>query len=541
MKTIRAAVMITGFVLIAGAAFGAKQTVSTKITSTTVYFDQARVTRQGQTSVDAGTHRLLVGVEAFSMDPDSVTAEVRGEGQILGVGVASMPVADSPRKKIRELEARRDELKSEQQEITDEKTALQRQEAFLDSVAEFSATQVPREIQTQMPSLEDLDATRNFLENQYTNVFSGLRKAQDSLDKLEKQIRQVNRELDMLRDRTDKTASAIEILFDSKTAQTVDIAARYVVKNAGWSPVYRAMAADADQGLDLSMMAQVSQKTGEDWEDVDLSVSTAEPVQGGRLPELSPWFLDVPGPVARKADRDAGARMQEMAMGANAKAPAPMAEAEKHETALSFEYDLPVPVSVASGEDENLLPLFTRTLESRFYHLAVPRRAPEAFLVCRAEADRELLAGPVQVFFEGRYAGCMFLEQQPAGRPFVLGMGADRSVAVRREKLRDHRKETRFFGKIERDTVVRELEYRIVAENRKQRPVTIHVRDSVPVSKTDRIEVKDVSFSPQPDQKDFADKSGVMQWEMELEPGRSREISISFTVTYPNDMPQPVF
>jgi hypothetical protein len=89
--------------------------------------------------------------------------------------------------------------------------------------------------------------------------------------------------------------------------------------------------------------------------------------------------------------------------------------------------------------------------------------------------------------------------------------------------------------------VVRKLEYRIVAENRKQRPVTINVRDSVPVSKTDRIGVKDVSFSPQPDQKDFADKSGVMQWEMELEPGQSREISISFTVTYPKDMPQPVF
>ncbi|MFW6284123.1 MAG: mucoidy inhibitor MuiA family protein [Desulfosalsimonas sp.] len=541
MKTIRAAGLSIGFVLIAGAAFGAQQTVSTKITNATVYFDQARVTRQGQAAVDAGTHRLLVGVDAFSMDPDSVTAEVRGDGQILGVQVARMPVADSPRQKIRELEARRDELTAKQQAITDEKTALKRQEAFLDSVADFSAIQVPREIQTQMPSLEDLEATRDFLGNQYAKVYSGQRKAQDSLDKLEKQIRQINRELDMLRDRADKTASAIEILFDSKTSQNVDIAARYVVKNARWSPVYRAMAADAGQDLDLSMMAQVSQKTGEDWENIDLSISTAEPVQGGRLPELSPWFLDMPGPVARKADQDAGARMQEMSVGTHAKSPAPMAEAEKHETALSFEYDLPVPVSLDSGEDENLLPLFTRSLESRFFHLAVPRRAPEAFLVCRAEADRELLAGPVQVFFEGRFAGRMFLEQQTAGRPFVLGMGSDRSVAVRREKLRDHRKETRFFGKVERDTVVRELEYRIVTENRKEKPVTIHVRDSVPVSKTDRIEVKDVSFSPQPDQKDFADKAGVMQWEMELAPGQSREIAISFTVTYPKDMPQPVF
>jgi uncharacterized protein (TIGR02231 family) len=539
MKKICPALLIV--MLTAATAFGAQHTISAGITEATVYFDQARITRQASASVEAGTHRLLVGVDAFSLDPDSVTAEIRGEGRILGVQVSRMPVSRSPREKIRELEARRDALLEKQQEIKDEKTALKRQEAFLDSVVDFSKTQVPREIKTQMPSLDELNATRDFLGKQYSRVLSLQRDAEKKLSETGKQIDQVQRELEMLRSSPDKTASAIEILFDAKTAQTIAVKAQYIVKNAGWSPVYRATAADVSKGVDLFMMAQVSQQTGEDWKDVNLSISTATPVAGGRLPGLSPWFLDHDQLVHRKSAPAGAGRMEQMALRADDRAAAPMAEAEKHTTAVSFEYTLPMPVSVASRQEKTLLPVFTRNLDGLFYHLAVPRINPEAYLVCEAAADSELLAGPVQVFFEGRYVGRMFLGRQPPGEPFVLGLGLDRSVAVKREKIRDHRKETAFFGKIERDTVVREIEYRIAVENLKDRPVALRVRDSIPVSRTDRIEVKDIVFSPEPKDRDFQDKPGVMQWQMDLEPGTSRQISISFTVTYPKDMPQPVF
>ena len=519
------------FTLFAAAAVCAGQSIPSEINKVTLFFDKARVIRQASASVEPGIHRLVIPLDAFSIEAKSVTADVKGQGEILGVRVSRVPTAESPREKIREFETRLRELQDQKQALTDRKTTLERQETFLNGVVEFSGTQVPKEIKTQMPAPGDLDATLGFLGRQFTEIFDEKRTAENKLADLEKKIDQLTRELNMLRGRADKTGTGIEILFRTEKAQNLDITVGYMVHNAGWSPVYRAVAEDAGADIDLSMMGQIRQKTGEDWENVNLSVSTAAPAGGGRLPELAPWHLDTPQPRARKSGADGAAGMQELAARPAAEKSAPMAEAERRRTPISFEYDLPEPVSVPSREEKTLLPLFTKSIAGEFYHYAAPKRDPRAYLVYSAKADSELLAGPVNIFFAGRYVGEMFLEEKQAGEAFVLGLGADRSVAVNHEKVRDHRKETAFFGQIERDAVVREIRYRITAENLRDREIKLHVTDHIPVSKTDRIKVEDVAFSPRPDKRDIEGKPGVMQWRFALAPGQTEKIA----------MPAPVF
>ncbi|MFW6080488.1 MAG: mucoidy inhibitor MuiA family protein [Desulfosalsimonas sp.] len=529
-------------VLAAAANVCAEQTVSSKITEATVFFDQARVARQGSAQVDSGTQRLVLPLEAFSIDRESVTADIRGEGEILGVQVTDTPLLQAGQEKIRELEQSRDELVLKKRALEDEIKALERQEDFLDSVVKFSETQLPGDIKTRMPSAEELGGTVEFLGSRYTAILDKKREAETRITGLEKEIRKLERELDMLKGSADRSQTGIEILFRSEKAQDIDITALYFVPDAGWSPVYRAMADDADGKIDLSMMAEITQKTGEDWKEAGLAVSTMVPVKGGRLPELSPWLLDTPGIQKEKSAADGRARTQQMEAGAAEKSPrAPVAEAEQHETAISFEYSMPGPVTIESKDKKTLLPVFTRSVEGEFHYRAVPKKDPRAYLVCEAEADRQLLAGQVRTFFDGRYTGSMYLEEKQPGQSFLLGLGADRSVSVKRTKIRDKRKETAFFGKIERDAVVREIEYRIEAENLKDRKIRLKIFDHVPVSKTDRIEVKDVEFDPGPDERDVNGKQGVVQWQAELGPGESSDFRVSFTVAYPKDMPPPVF
>jgi hypothetical protein len=111
---------------------------------------------------------------------------------------------------------------------------------------------------------------------------------------------------------------------------------------------------------------------------------------------------------------------------------------------------------------------------------------------------------------------------------------------VRREKASDKRRET-FFGQIERDTVAREIAYRITLENLKDRPVTIQLLDHVPVSRTDRIRVADLAFEPAPNQRDDQGREGVMRWERRLEPGQKETVDVRFTVAYPKEMGVPDF
>ena len=209
------------------------------------------------------------------------------------------------------------------------------------------------------------------------------------------------------------------------------------------------------------------------------------------------------------------------------------------EQPLSFEYTMPRPINVESRRKETLLPLFSKKLTGDFFHYSVPKKSALTFLVARVQSDKELLMGMLNVYFNGQYVGKTFLPAKRAGEEFDLSLGADRDVVVKREKTFDKMRET-YFGKFERNTVVRELKYKITAENRKSKRVHLSIMDHVPISKTDRIEVKDLKLSPAPSRKNIQDRQGVMLWEHHLEPGAKKEISIEFVVTYPREFP-PLF
>jgi uncharacterized protein (TIGR02231 family) len=147
-----------------------------------------------------------------------------------------------------------------------------------------------------------------------------------------------------------------------------------------------------------------------------------------------------------------------------------------------------------------------------------------------------LLGGPLNVHFGGRFVGKTFLNEKKAGQAFDLNLGADREVKVRREKIRDKIKET-FFGKIQRGTIVRELAYKITLENLKGKLINIEIIDSIPVSRTDKIVVKDLVVTPTPKKENYQDKEGVMLWEFDIEPRGQKEINIEFVITYPKDTP----
>lgn len=537
----RVLILAMTLLITAAAAANAAQTVSSEITEATVFFDQARVARQASIRVDSGVHRLAIPTEAFLIDKNSVTAEIKGNGEILGVHTTEIPLLEPRQEKILDLENKKNKLLSDKRAIDDKITALDKQKAFLDSVVDFSETQMPSDIKTQMPSMEELGRTVDFLGKRYSEILNKKRSAETKANDLQKEIKIIDRELNMLQSRSDKTATAIEIMFRSPETQNLEITTRYLVKNAGWSPVYRAMADDAVSQIELSMMAEIVQKTGEDWKDATITVSTMVPVKGGRLPELSTWYIDTP--VIRKfgSAADSSRQMEQLAGAPEKARRARPAEAEKKETAISFEYTMPEPITVESREEKTLLPVFTKFIDGDFHYYAVPKTDSRAYLVYEAKSDSELLAGPLNTFFAGRYTGKMFLEEKQAGQPFLLGLGADRTVSVRREKIKDHRKETAFFGKIERDAVVREIQYRITAENQKNRPIKLRISDHIPVSKTDRIKVEDVKLDPEPDKRDIDGNQGVMQWQSELKAGQTAEILISFTVAYPKDMPPPAF
>lgn len=519
----------------------AGQTVPSQIKEVTLFSSQALVKREAFTTVQKGLNELLLEIEAFRVDQDSITAKVFGAGEIFSVQFKGIPIKESPRENIKALEQKINELKRSKRVLADKKEVLNKEESFLVSLIDFSKTQIPREIKTSFPNMEDLTKTLVFLSSNFQKINDEKQSLDASIEEVGKEIKVLEEELSALRGPVKKVRKVIEILFNAEKEQKIRIEADYLTKNANWGPLYKVSVPMALSEIDLTMFSKILQKTGEDWKQVALSISNVIPLSGVRLPSLSSWLLDVPRP-RRKAGRlayEKAAPAMDVVKGKDyseiPKQEAAFTTAVKKELPLSFEYRIPQPIDIESRDKETILPLFTKKIQGDSYYYAVPKRSPLTFLVCKTKADKELLSGPLNVYFGGRYIGKTYLGEKKAGEEFHLSLGADREVMVKREKVKDKIKET-YFGKIQRGTIVRELAYKITVENIKDRSILLKVLDSIPVPRTDKIEVKDLKMNPEPAKKNYLDKEGVMLWEYKLDPEEKQEINIEFVVTYPKGL-----
>lgn len=85
----------------------------------------------------------------------------------------------------------------------------------------------------------------------------------------------------------------------AKIATTGKFELSYLVNNAGWIPTYDLRVKDVQNPIDLLYKAQVFQQSGEDWENVKLTLSNADPRLSGEKPTLNKWNLGFYQPIIR--------------------------------------------------------------------------------------------------------------------------------------------------------------------------------------------------------------------------------------------------
>lgn len=519
-----------------------------RVTEATLFSDQAYVTREAGAEVGRGVQRLLVESHAFQIDPDSVQAKVYGQGELLGVQYKEVPVVEAPQEALRELDERLRAITRERRRIVDAREVVEKQRRFLDSTLEYAEVELPREVKSSFPSAAQMGEMIDFMDQRYASLAERGERLTVELEELDNEKLALERRRNKLHRVKGDTRRVIEILFDSASEQRLRIEAAYSAFQAGWLPFYKAEVAEDLSGLQLTQFARIRQATGEEWHGVKLAVSTAEPLRGAELPRAERWLLRRPlpqpalgipdgeimvGAVAAAAEPEMlDALGEDLEAGAAFEEPAAVAEATRKVLPSAFEYQLPLPVDIPSGDDDTLLTLTARQAEGAFYHHAVPRLDPRCYLVCETAADPELPPGPLNVHFAGRFVASTELGDQEAGVPLRFNLGADRSVRVKRETLTEKSAET-FFGLVERTTAALELEYRLTVENLREHAIDVALFDTLPTSESDRYVVKGVELKPEPSDRDWEAREGVMRWRMALAPEVKKEVRIHLFVKYP--------
>ena len=72
----------------------------------------------------------------------------------------------------------------------------------------------------------------------------------------------------------------------------IDFEVSYIISGVSWSPSYEARVTSTEKALQLFYYGMVQQTSGENWNNIDLILSTAQPAISSQIPSINKWNLD---------------------------------------------------------------------------------------------------------------------------------------------------------------------------------------------------------------------------------------------------------
>ncbi len=530
-------------------------TVATKVTSAVVFNSQARVTRTGTVQIKPGTHQLilknfpayLTGIPQIAITGD--TAVVLGT-----VATAVQEDDPSENRPGQDLQNQIQDLDDQLRLINAERKALQARKAFFDKLLALPEAGKPQPESLKTLPAADWGAASKAIYDSLRDVVQQLVK-QDQLArplKVKREIlqQQLQKVLDTPVEHTVVTVAISAKKAGSLTVTAVyDVGSMYENSNPGafsqgqvfWTPMYNARYDSTTGMLSLEQQAQVFQKTGDVWEDIDLTLSTAQPAKGGEMTKPVPMPLEfvpdaMPVPVAKMM---VAAPMEAMAGDVAVSSAAPQntiaatpQPVQERATAFIGEYKVVGKVSINRSNDRTTVHLRTIQIPVTLSAAVNPLQALQAYVTAEMTVPEgaPLLEGPVSVYRDGARITAYAIPFLRPGEKTSMGLGPDDNIKVERATVRDKTSES---GLVDVDTVV-ERHYRTTITNLHKKPVTVVVYDRLPVARHEDITVKlDPAVSTRGYAQNVDNKSGVLRWQFTAPAGKAQVIDFAYRVQYP--------
>lgn len=519
-----------------------QNSIEAPIAAVTVYPSQARVTRRGRVTLDAGDRTVEVGPLPQSLDGDSIRVGGRGPATILGVDVVQRRRPRPSDATVSGVQEERRRLAAELAEIDDAVTVLRQRQAFLTALGERASGAYARALAAGAAASEAVSAFTTTMGGELTSVLAGIRERERRRTEVADRIAAIDRQLRDLSGKSEPDAKYAVVALAVAAPGPVELDVSYQVPEAGWRPTYDVRL--TGETLRVTWFGLVEQRTGEDWPECELALSTARPSGVVAIPELRPWYLDplMPAPPrsfpgaayggaagfpppppapAMAAPGGAAPSLEDTFDGA---APVELAQARVEEGPVAATYRPARAVAVPADGTTARATISVLDLAARLDHVTAPARSTDVHLraVVTNTSQHTLPAGQASVFHEADFVSRTALATWAPGEEVELALGLDDRVRVERELVR--RTATRAaLGSGRR----REVEYRTTLGNYTGRPVRITVLDQLPVSRHDAITVKETVLEPSPAERTDL---GVLTWRIALPEGQTQALRLGYRV-----------
>lgn len=414
--------------------------------------------------------------------------------------------------------------------------------------------------------------------------------------KLQQTQNRLSQQINEEQNKNTKTGGRLTLQLYVSAAGNSNFDISYITRNAYWTPYYDIKTENIKSPLKFIYKAKISQTTGIDWKKVKLSLSTSTPSSFGNAPLLKTWFLSyinpyramnnslkktntIPGiagassqlsevvitgyrndkpaqdfvyvvngnlmsksefskftPQAIKSTETLSSQDAMAIYGGMASGGAVIVTLKDglddyvsvSESTLDITYDIDIPYDVPTTGKPQIATLKETSVPALYKYYTVPKLDRDVYLLAEIAnwQTLNLLPGEANIIFEGTYIGKSFIDPASTSDTLNFTLGTDKRVIVKREKLVDY-SSTKFLGSNKLQT----LAYDITVKNNKKEAIQIIVKDQYPISSNKEIEVDLLESSGGT----VNEEIGVVTWILNIDPGQSKKLRISYAAKYPKN------
>lgn len=616
-------------------------TIKSNIKKATVFFGGAEVTRESKTILNKGKHILVLDKLPAEMNTRSIQVKTSNDIEILSV----------------KHELTQPKIKTDAERQFDQKIK-KRERIIIDIKNQIDVYNIEEKIllensklngKEQATSIEEIKQAGEF----YRTKLNEIRKAKldltIKLDSLQDNVKEMYRNLNIKVADEKKSYSRIYIAVESKVSKKAQFDISYFVNSAGWIPEYDFRVQSVNDPLRLVYNAKLFQSTGEDWNNIDLTLSTNQPSLSNEKPLLDRWDIEQKNSHIKKINtvsRNGISAIKGTVVDASTGEPVPFANIsviqngevitggmtdfegqymikpvtpgtyslksayvgyqameysyiripdgqivyqdfklspsaelldeviikeysvpliKKDETSSgvtfsmnektrdydsyshtsskkieriyvdgikavsnisNLEYQIETPYTIPSDGEDYQVKIQEVKMPVDFNYYATPKLDKDAFLTTEIIDwyKLNLLSGNASIYYDGTFTGQTYIDANSTKDTLAISLSRDKQIVITRELNKD-KQEKKIMGSSIRETI----EWDITVRNTKAEKVTIFVEDQFPISHTNSIDIERLEWA----EGKLNEKTGIVVWELELEPNEKKTLNLKYSVKYP--------
>ena len=480
------------------------------ITDVTVFRERASVTRSAELEVQPGLWNLTFAKMPSTILKDSIQAKSLGDLRVVDLEYQVIPSTESNSEQVQNLTAELDDVREQISHKKNSVEVIDSQIVFLNSMASRGSEEAALDIGTPALDTTVIENQLNFLGKQLATLLENQLLEKQLLRKLTEQAEVLERKIKNIGSQRGQTSQVVVTFVATKpTKATLQLT--YLVNRAAWVPTYAVRADFQESTINIEYDAIVMQTTGENWNNVNMVLSTAQPSQAAEPPTINPYFVDIYTATTintvpeRRTCGGRGTRSEPMSAAADSESSyydtreaaleqfASKATVDGSGSAVTF--TLPRTMTIASGNDQQQRTrIATFQNNVSYINIAIPLLTEEVYIKGKIEntSNYQFLPGTASIFVGNDYVGQSQIDSVAPSASYQFYFGVDPSIRAKRIVLEKRTDNTGLFSG-GRETI---YNVRIDIDNGADHPIDLELWDRWPVSRSSDITISMSEVSP---------------------------------------------